>query len=68
MRVGDIRKVFDLLAAIVPNFEDKYIDSDHDIIYFPVSSDDIPEDSELGRKLDEAGAHVSSDTNSWAMF
>ena len=40
--------------------------AEHDIIYFYVNEEDLPEDSEDGQKLQELGFHL--DENGWAYF
>lgn len=42
--------------------------ADHDIFYFPATAEDLPEDSEDGKRLIEIGLHIDSDTTIWAAF
>lgn len=56
-------------APDVTNPPDIYAFSaaEHDIFYFPLSSEDIPEDSEDGQRLLDLGLMVS-ENESWAVF
>lgn len=41
---------------------------EHDVIYFYVSPDDLPEDSEHGKRLTALGFHADDDVDTWAYF
>lgn len=61
------------LAIMTPYFnkgEDTgcFCGAEHDIIYFYVDDEKIPEDSTEGKELDELGFHLDSDVGSWATF
>lgn len=42
--------------------------AEHDIFYFPATVEDLPEDSDDGKRLIEIGLHVDSDADRWATF
>lgn len=42
--------------------------AEHDIFYFPISVEDLPEDSEDGKRLLEIGLHVDSSSEGWATY
>ena len=42
--------------------------AEHDIIYFELSLEDVPEDSEEGKRLDALGFHASTEFDCWAYF
>ena len=43
-----------------------FMEAEHDIIYFHVSVEDIPEDSETGKRLQELGFHFDDGVDAWA--
>lgn len=45
-----------------------WFEADHDIIYSPVDSNEVPVDSEDGKKLDALGWFLDSDCDVWSMF
>lgn len=44
------------------------IDAEHDILYGPCDSDEIPEESEDGKKLLALGWHYDDDAGRWAYY
>lgn len=69
--MAQVKKLIAALNAIVehnPASADDFLAAEHDIIYLPAMADDVPEDSPLGEKLDELGAFIDSESDSWAMF
>lgn len=46
----------------------EWLSAEHDILYFPISLEVISEDSEDGKALISLGAHVDSESDSWACF
>jgi hypothetical protein len=45
-----------------------FLGAEHDIIYAPVSTEVIPEDSEDGIALSRLGWHMDDDTGDWGYF
>lgn len=69
--MAQVKDVIAALNAIVehnPASADDFLAAEHDIIYLPAMADEIPEDSPLGKKLDEFGAFIDRESYSWAMF
>lgn len=65
--------VKDLIRALTimePHFEHAgcFCGAEHDIIYFYVDDEKIPEESSEGKELIELGFHLDSDVGSWATF
>jgi hypothetical protein len=45
-----------------------FCDAQHDIIYFYVYADDLPESSEDGKYLVELGFCIDEDTDQWCWY
>jgi hypothetical protein len=45
-----------------------FCDAQHDIIYFYVYADDLPESSEDGKYLVELGFCIDEDTSQWCWY
>lgn len=68
--MANVRKILEAMNLVVelhPKVLDEYFYAEHDILYLPVSTSDVPADSPLGIKLDELGAHIENE-ESWAFF
>ncbi len=68
MNMLQIKKAIQLIEEAGIDIDKKYLDAEHDIIYFPFSLEEIPEDSELGSAFEELGLHVDSEYDCWATF
>ena len=65
MNITNIKKVLEIVEKHVDTNKE-YLCAEHDIIYFPLFEEQVPEDSEAGKLLLELGAHIEID--SWAAF
>jgi hypothetical protein len=68
-----MKKFIRALEIMAPHYEkgmdtDFFMEAEHDIVYFHVTGDQIPEDSPEGTELQELGLHLSSDVDCWAKF
>jgi hypothetical protein len=61
----EVKKIIELLE---PHFDDgdKYMAADHDVVYFPCRTKNLP-DSML-KELEDLGAHWSTEGDCWAAF
>ena len=68
-----MRKFIEALEIMAPHYAkgmdtDYFMEAEHDIVYFHVTAEQIPEDSPEGKRLEELGFHLSSDADCWAKF
>lgn len=68
MKICEWRKVLDIIAKYSKSGEEDSLvfHPEHGIIYFNLTLDQIPYDSEDGKFLDNLGCHVENDM--WACF
>ena len=68
-----MNKFIEALYVLAPYYprgleQEFFIQAEHDIIYFHVSSDQISEESTEGLKLIELGLHYDESVGCWAKF
>lgn len=68
MNISGFRKVFDIVAKHSPKGEDVWPlqAAEHDIVYFALTEEQVPEDSDDGKVLKELGCHLDYDC--WAKY
>ncbi len=47
---------------------DFFMEAEHDIVYFHIDNEQIPEESKLGERLVELGFHYDEEADGWAKF
>lgn len=66
MKLKDVITCLQIIEKHV--HENEYLSAEHDLIHIPADAELIPIDSEDGKKLDELGCFICSETGSYAIF